>query len=509
MPGQLKDAGTPRLLTPLDSRLRLTVGLGVLVLTVGIFFLFSYNSGYGFDGLEYLIIARSLLGGYPMYAFIPSKSPGLYAVIASWMASGIPQNHTGVSIMVTFSLVLLLVSAWFVTKRIYDSETAALTCMLIVVSAFTMELNFLKPEGLVAACGLIASWFLYLGYSRESSIRTKWWFAAGIMIGFGCSLKTVSALYWLGAAVFAGWLLYARLVTWKSARWAVVSLTVGAALPQATEWIYFALTGRSQDFLLWTYIFPLRYYPADTIYLSKLLVKCGWLALVVLAAAYCSHRWKRPQDSRTALVLAMAGASLISLLKTQASHYLVPSAVFLAMYAASVFAMGHHAGRFVLTGKGAIASVVVVAAVCAGFTAKSRPDVFRRFISVRDYSWEERLAETVVTQVGPKNRLFAVQGSMLLYWVSKRYPPFPCIHTERQTTYWLERHPDALIGALGDPRLTLVAVDETRMALDDPKGFESQQVRSAFAGLVSKLPERFESTSFEWGYKFWVRRNHM
>ncbi len=50
------------------------------------------------------------------------------------------------------------------------------------------------------------------------------------------------------------------------------------------EWTYFAFTGRSGDFLLWTYIYPLRYYPADTIYMRKLFFKCGWLALVVFAA---------------------------------------------------------------------------------------------------------------------------------------------------------------------------------------------------------------------------------
>jgi hypothetical protein len=69
---------------------------------------------------------------------------------------------------------------------------------------------------------------------------------------------------------------------------------------------------------------------------------------------------------------------------------------------------------------------------------------------LQDYSWEELLAEKVAAKVGPQNRLFAVQRSMLLYCVSKRYPPLPFIHTERQTTYWLERHPDAIIGALRD-----------------------------------------------------------
>ncbi len=92
-----------------------------------------------------------------MYAFIPSKSPGLYVSIASWLALGIPQNHLGVAVIVTLFLVLLLGVAWFVAKSLYDTETALLTCLLIFLSAFTMELNFLEPDGLVAACGLIAA----------------------------------------------------------------------------------------------------------------------------------------------------------------------------------------------------------------------------------------------------------------------------------------------------------------------------------------------------------------
>ena len=356
----------------------------LVALLFAVFFLFSYNSGYGFDGLEYLIIARSLLAGYPMYTFIPSKSPGLYALIASWIASGLPQSHTGVAIMVTLSLALLLVSAWFVASSFYDSQTALVTCLLVVGSAFTMELNFLEPDGLVAACGLIASWFVYRGSGYDPAIKPKWWFAGGLIIGLGCCLKTVAALYWLGAVVFATWLFFTSFVTKKKASWAVAVLTLGTALPQAAEWIFFALTARSEKFLLWTYIYPLLYYPADTIYLSKLLFKCGWFALVVLAAAYCSRRWKQLHDLRTALVLSMAGASLLSLLKTQATHYLVPSAVFLSMFAAVVFVEGYRAGRLVLAGKRTLAFVTVASCVFIAYTAASRPDVLRRFISVRD-----------------------------------------------------------------------------------------------------------------------------
>ena len=489
------------------------LAIGALFLACGIFYLFSYNSGYGFDGLEYLVIARSLLDGYQMYAFVPSKSPGFYALVASGFASGIPQDHIGVTALVLLFFVALILTACFIARALYDIQTSIITGILITISAFTMELNFLEPEGLVAVCGLLASWCAYRGYAGRVSTRLGWWFISGLFIGVGCCLKTVAAFYWLGVAGFTGWLVYQRCLSPAKVFRALLALTTGAGLPQLIELTYFALIRRSQEFMFWTYIYPFRYYPADTIYLNKLFLKCGWLLVMVGVATLCARKWKLTStlsaDPRNVLLMSMASTSMLSLLKSQASHYLVPSAVFLTIYAASIFSVGWRTAQFRMLTKQAVSAALVAAIVCVGFAVKYRPDVVSRFLSVRNYSWEQSVANTVATSVGPRDRILAFTDARLLYWLSRRYPPTPFIDTERQTTHWLRYHKDALADALNDQHLAMVEFDEARLVLDDPRGFEYEFVRSAFADLARTLPQRFEPVISNHGYHFWIRRKQI
>jgi len=54
-----------------------------LLFVVALFYVFTYNSGYGYDALEYLVIGRSIAHGRPFYSLIPSKSPGIYYLIST------------------------------------------------------------------------------------------------------------------------------------------------------------------------------------------------------------------------------------------------------------------------------------------------------------------------------------------------------------------------------------------------------------------------------------------
>jgi hypothetical protein len=109
-----------------------------------------------------------------------------------------------------------------------------------------MELNFLEPEGLVAASGLLAAWFLYRGFTTKKGSSVFYWFAAGLAIGAGCCLKTVAAFYWLGGVAFIGWLLFNRRTSGRNALLALLLLSAGSLLPQAAELLYFSLTVRLQ-----------------------------------------------------------------------------------------------------------------------------------------------------------------------------------------------------------------------------------------------------------------------
>ena len=41
-------------------------------LSTALFGLFSYNSTYGYDQVEYLMIGRGMVDGHPLFAFAPS-----------------------------------------------------------------------------------------------------------------------------------------------------------------------------------------------------------------------------------------------------------------------------------------------------------------------------------------------------------------------------------------------------------------------------------------------------
>ena len=71
-----------------------------LALFCPFFFLFTYNSGYGYDAYEYLIIARTL-NKESLYDFIPSKSYLLYSSTSVLLNLLGGYNHVSVSALIT------------------------------------------------------------------------------------------------------------------------------------------------------------------------------------------------------------------------------------------------------------------------------------------------------------------------------------------------------------------------------------------------------------------------
>src|SRR6267378_667276 len=80
--------------------------LTCLLFAVALFFVFTYNSGYGYDALEYLVIGRALAHGQRFYSLIPSKSPGIYYLVAAILTFKVPANHYTVSALITLLFAL-------------------------------------------------------------------------------------------------------------------------------------------------------------------------------------------------------------------------------------------------------------------------------------------------------------------------------------------------------------------------------------------------------------------
>src|SRR6266540_3690889 len=328
--------------------------------STGLFYLFTYNSGYGYDALEYLIIGRALSQGQPLYSLIPSKSPGIYYLTAAFLSAGLPSNHYTVSAIITLSFVATLVGTWLAVRRTLNKEIAVVSTLLVGACAVFMEMNFLEPEGTVYLSGLAA--FVLVLQSTKSDKRLPL-FTAGLCLALGFEFKSVAAFYLLGIFCF---MLFRRLHHVVTVRGLLESGTVLAAgffLGSAIPILFFAVTGRLGEFWTWTVTFPLFHYPANTFWLKKLVTKLLWFHLLLMVSFICAVLIPRSQkfiwkNSAAPLAFFMGLASYLALLKTQSSHYCFPGAGFFAIFCAAVLVTLWKTGNSVETPPRSIAFAV-------------------------------------------------------------------------------------------------------------------------------------------------------
>ena len=66
--------------------------------------------------LEYLVIGRSLLDGYPLYHFVCSRSFGFYYIIAI-ISPDRAEGHVGVSVLIALLFGATLLATFIITFR--------------------------------------------------------------------------------------------------------------------------------------------------------------------------------------------------------------------------------------------------------------------------------------------------------------------------------------------------------------------------------------------------------
>ncbi len=122
--------------------------VGVLIIITLIFGLFAYNSDFGYDALEYLVIGRSMNDGYEMYDFIPSKSWLWYVFVQrSINLLGGDFTHLQVTLLITLLFSSIGISSFYVINKITKNlKTAFVATLLTLICCFFMEMNFLEPE---------------------------------------------------------------------------------------------------------------------------------------------------------------------------------------------------------------------------------------------------------------------------------------------------------------------------------------------------------------------------
>ena len=473
-----------------------------------VFFLFAYNSGYGYDAYEYLIIARSLDRGHQLYDFIPTKSYLLYSstnVLLNLLGG---YNHVSVSALITLLAAGVLVSTWC-ASRLFTPRAALIAVGLTALCCCFMEMNFLEPESWIAIFGLSA-YALVIGPNNSQIWR---WLGAGILLGLAMCFKSVAAFYVAGFGAFIGLLwLAGRLTFWPMVGRGLLVL-LGFAIPLLLSALYFKATGRLDQHLEWTYIYPFGGYPSHTLFLVKFLIKIGWLLLLLLASFVLV--WQRPyreiyrQTPALWLALILAAFASIAMFKTQASHYFFPAAVFLSLHLGFIAdqwltrQQGQRQGsqRRLLIG-GAVAGTLILLSLLL-----YRPNAIKRFVSIADYQGEEGVGDYIRRLAGPNGRVLLIDNAMSLYYLSDREPNVPFITTEMQTTHYLESHTDVYKRALADTSLKLVIFGNRSSVIDDSTTLTKPANARAIGQLRAGLDTYFVPVKDpQFPLMYWVRR---
>ena len=463
--------------------------LFILALFCPLFFLFAYNSGYGYDAYEYLILARSLNEGYGLYDFIPSKSYLLYPstnVLLNLLGG---YNHVTVSALITLLAAGVLISAWR-AGRIFSERAALVTVSLTAVCCFFMEMNFLEPESWIAFFGLNA----FALVARLTPNQAWRWLGAGFLLGVAMCFKSVAAFYVVGFGAFIG-LLWGtgRLSFWPMVGRGLLVLS-GFATPLLLSALYFYATNRLEAHLEWTYIYPFGGYPSHTLFLNKFLIKISWLLLLLVVSFVLvfqqPYRTVYAQTPALWLTLLLAFFACVPMLKTQASHYFFQAAVFFSLHLGFLtdqwlrqYETRHRnlPYRLLLLGGGGMGLLLLVSLLLY------RPSAINRFITLADYSDEEQAGAFVREQTGPNGHALIFDNAMILYYLSDREPNVPFVFTEMQTTHYIESHPDTYKKALADTTLKFVIFGNRSSLIDDStalsKPANAYAIRQLRAGL--------------------------
>jgi hypothetical protein len=495
---------------------RLPVLAVVALLEIIVFYVYSYNSGYGFDALEYLVIGRSLLDGYSLYSFIPSKSWGLYVFVATAFRSGVPSTHVGVSALVTFLFAIMVICTWYVTFRLFGPGVAVLNTALVSLCAAFMELNFLEPEPLVYLCGLGAYNVLAESDTDAVELGSSKLCWAGLLGAIGCAFKAVAAFYVLGVLVYVVLLRNRRPFDIITAIRRAGLVGLGFACGFAPQFLYFYATGRGSQFLTWTFIFPLLHYPHSTQMLAKLYTKLLWFfVLTVICVALSirkSIRQRVRAERNVQLAVVMAVTSLLTLFRNQAAHYVFPGAAFLCLFISWVIwtsATQHPSFKL----KHAVAAFAALVALVASavylystVTALYSPHVLRRFVSWQAFAEERPLQMKLQSLVKSDQKFIAITGAAQMYWLSRRYPPLPVINTEVQTSWWLRNAPQAYADAVRNRSVVLVEFNPDNVSLDDPDSYVDGPWQLALDELHAALLNSFCTVGppDDQGHLFWI-----
>jgi hypothetical protein len=470
-----------------------------------IFGLFSYNSGFGYDALEYLVIGRSLNDGYQMYDFIPSKSWLWYIFVQKGIhILGGDFTHFQVTLLITIEFIGIGVSSYIVVNKLTNStKTAFVTSLLSLLSCFFMEINYLEPEAPIA---ILAIWSLYFLSKNKNSD----WFIGGFLLGIAMTFKSIAMFYVAGAGLY---LFYECFFIQKSSFWQITQkgtlILVGFAVPLLLSLLYFYQLNRLEQHIYWSYVYPFGSYPAHTLFLKKLIIKTFWFIILtilsIILALNVKDKSKYWCNTTFMLSLFFGLLSLTSLLKSQASHYLYPAAPFFSVIIAMVYA--HYSKTYEQKLKRLYLAFGILSILVLFITFITRPEVIQRLFQVDDFAIEKTYASTVNRNLKAKDKALFIDFGTLFYFHSHRYPNVPFINTEMQTSDYIKKHTDVYEKSLQDTSMKLVFFGFRNSVIDDSTKINTPENKIALDKLRSELIKNFTlETDSVLFIKLWHRK---
>jgi hypothetical protein len=498
---------------PNKSRPSLLWALFIFVLAA--YYMFVFNSGYGYDALEFLAVGRALHDGMSFFHFSPHKPWALYYLVAGFFSLGIPENHYGVTLLITLIFGSILMASFQIIRRTFDLKTAFLSCFFITLSAIFMEMNFLEAEGLSFLSAIVAYDLILVGLKRNKSHCI---FLGGCFIGIGCWFKIVTAVYLPAAMLFIVFSNYhSGPARGKSVLRNQVMLLTGLLSSVVVPCLYFSSRGSLKEYLFWTYDFPFSGYQTFTLWASKLYTRLLWFFVLLFTAGGVSLRKgireRLYTDDRYVFLLLMGVFPLALLLKSQAPHYLFPAAGFFSVFIAITILTFLEAERSrirILMAMGLALSLSVVA-MSVFLVHSGKISRLKDLTHLRDYSYEQQIASLINEHVPLGARAIYFRDSASLYWITRRYPNIPVFWFDDWATFRLKENPNMLIDALADPNLQIVEFNPDSPGDMDVQDFflrGHEQNRIALKRFYDSLRTDFIPSDIRYPpYMFWVRKH--
>jgi hypothetical protein len=469
------------------------------------FGLFSYNSGFGYDALEYFIIGRSLNDGYQLYDFIPSKSWLWYVYVQKTInLISDNYNHLSITILIVINFIGLGVSSfWVINKSTENTKTAFVSTLLTLICCFFTEMNFLEPEAPIA---ILAIWSFYF-LIKDKNID---WLIAGVFLGVAMCFKSIAMFYIAGTGFY---LLFDCFILRNKTFWQITQkgtlILVGFAIPLLLSLLYFYYLNRLDQHIYWSYIYPFGSYPAHTLFLKKLIIKLFWYAILiiisVLLATFSKTRTRYYNYPVFTISLFFAVFSMASLLKSQASHYFFPAVPFFSIIISLVYV--EYSLKYEKQLSYIYISLVFLALIVISITFITRKEVINRLLVIDDFAIEKTYKNTVNRYLKKGDKTLMIDFGTLFYFHSHTYPNVPFINTEMQTSDFVKKNTDIYQKSLQDTTLKLVIFGFRNTVIDDSSMVNSPENKIALNKLRIELNKNFvQETDSVLFIKIWHRK---